>query len=286
MEASGRRYIGHPSRSDVFSIWYVADIHLGNSACSKKRLAEDLERIKDDPHSFWIGGGDFADYISPTDKRWAAGSIDKDLISVKDLGRLGHHMYEQVGEMFAPIKHKCLGLAKGNHETKYMTSKEQSDLHGWLCTSLGVPDLGYSALLDLCFQRDKAHRVPRLFAGHGKIGAVETFRVAIHHGYGSSVTPGGKLNTLIKFMNNVEADIYFMGHVHDQKGQRLVRVAADAPCTKLITRESIGIITGSYLKTYAEGATSYGEEKGYSPTPLGAARVTIRPETRELRGDV
>ena len=87
-------------------------------------------------------------------------------------------------------------------------------------------------------------------------------------------------------MHNVEADIYFMGHVHEQKGQRNVRLGANATCDKLSARESIGVITGSYLKTYSNKCTSYGEVKGYTPTPLGAARVTIRPETREIKGEV
>jgi predicted phosphodiesterase len=288
MEATGKRYIIHPSRSDVFSIWNIADIHLGNKSCSKERVKADIERVRADPYSFWIGGGDFADYISPHDKRWAAGAIDGDIISVSDLGKLGHKMYEEVKKLFDPIKHKCLGLAKGNHESKYMNVKEQSDLHGWLCTALGVPDLHYSALMDLCFLRTAGCKTPTLSSSPAKHNTYTStpFRIALHHGFGSSTTPGGKLNTLIKFMQNVDADIYFMGHVHEQKGQRQVRLTADADCKHIRCKETVGVITGSYLKTYASGTTSYGEEKGYSPTPLGAARVQINPETREVRGDV
>jgi hypothetical protein len=46
------------------------------------------------------------------------------------------------------------------------------------------------------------------------------------------------------------------------------------------------VISGSYLKTYAQGVTSYGEQKGYEPTTLGAAWVAIKPQTRDIWGRV
>jgi hypothetical protein len=48
----------------------------------------------------------------------------------------------------------------------------------------------------------------------------------------------------------------------------------------------VGVISGSYLKTYAQGVTTYGEQKGYEPTSLGAAWVQIHPESRRLEAPV
>ena len=42
MEAAGKRYLLHPSRSDVFTLWAVGDIHLGNPGCDRKRCRRDL----------------------------------------------------------------------------------------------------------------------------------------------------------------------------------------------------------------------------------------------------
>jgi hypothetical protein len=69
-------------------------------------------------------------------------------------------------------------------------------------------------------------------------------------------------------------------------GARLQVLEANADCTKLTNRTKIGVVSGSYLKTYAQGVTSYGEQKGYEPTTLGAAHVQIRPDTREVWGRV
>jgi hypothetical protein len=113
-----------------------------------------------------------------------------------------------------------------------------------------------------------------------------TFRVWCHHGAGAAQTKGGKINRLVSFMRNFDADIFFMGHVHDQMGARIQVLTADNDCTRLRNRQKVGVISGSYLKTYDQGVTSYGEQKGYEPTTLGAAWVAIQPWHREIWGRI
>lgn len=286
MTPAGKCYIQYPSRTDQFKLWNVSDIHLGSACCSKNKLREDMERIRDDPNSFWVGGGDYADYIAPNDKRWSAGEVDAELLPTNKLSNIGIEMYGYLRDLFKPVRHKCLGLAVGNHEVKYMAMNNQAGLHGWLCTELQVPNLGYAAIFDVIFARIKCKRPMLLRAEPQAASSRTSFRVALHHGYGGATTPAGKLNSLISFMRNVEADIYFFGHVHDQKGQRINTLGADEKCTKLVNFEKLGIISGSYLKTYSDHHTSYGEMKGYSPTSLGAAFVGIRPEDRRVWGEV
>jgi hypothetical protein len=175
-----------------------------------------------------------------------------------------------------------------------MRRQQQEDLHGWLCTELGVADLGYSCFMDVIFCRTNQANghAPILMttkpvSRNGKQQYTsEQFRVWCHHGAGAAQTKGGKINRLSSFMRNFDADIFFMGHVHDQMGCRLQVLTADADCTKLRNREKIGVVSGSYLKTYAQGVISYGEQKGYEPTTLGAAHVMIKPSTREVWGRV
>jgi hypothetical protein len=288
MEASGTRYIFHASRSDEFSIWNLSDVHYGNKACALDQFKRDVDVIKKDPFAFWVGGGDYAEYISMRDRRFDADTISDDL-SIADLGKLGAVLTMRVATLLKPIRHKCLGLLFGNHEASYQRAQEQSNLHGWLCTELGVPNLGYTSFFNVSFVRKPRHsKTPELrmdrkdIKGH----SAQRFRVFAHHGAGGATTPGGKLNRLIQYMHAFDADIYMIGHVHDQKGQRLVQITSNDACDKIVARERLGIISGSYLKTYAQGITTYGEEKGYAPVPLGASFVRIKPETREMRGEV
>jgi hypothetical protein len=297
VEAAGKRFIWHGSRKDVFKIVYFSDIHWLAKACAEKEVLRQRDEILNDPFTFWIGGGDYGEFIGFGDAKRFDPDAVSDKVTVSDLARLGKVTYTAIRDIFAPIKHKCLGLIVGNHEKQYMRRQQQEDLHGWLCTELGVADLGYSCFMDVVFQqvrgwdleKDDAQALPILM-GHSiskkNHSGSETFRVWCHHGAGAAQTKGGKINRLVSFMRNFEADIFFMGHVHDQMGARLTPLIADSDCLKIRHRTKLGVISGSYLKTYAQGVTTYGEQKGYEPVTLGAAWVQIHPDTREMWGRV
>jgi hypothetical protein len=296
MEAAGKRFIWHGSRKDIFKISYFSDIHWFAKACAEKEVLKTRDDILNDPFHFWIGGGDYGEFIGFGDAKRFDPDAVADRVKVADLGRLGKKTYEAVRDIFAPIKHKCLGLIVGNHEKQYMRRQQQEDLHGWLCSELGVANLGYSCFMDLVFQQVRGWDVGNKFGALPYLmdhsiskqchAGSETFRVWCHHGAGAAQTKGGKINRLVSFMRNFDADIFFMGHVHDQMGCRLTPLVADSDCLKIRNTTKIGVVSGSYLKTYAQGVISYGEQKGYEPTTLGAAFVQIHPDTREMWGRV
>jgi hypothetical protein len=289
MEAAGKRYILHRSRTDRFRIWNLSDLHWMARGCAENEIRRDIREIASDPFSFWIGGGDFADFIGYRDKRFDPDAI-AEWVPLKKLGDLGRYGMEQVRDLFMPIRSKCLGLLLGNHELRYEQATEQEGLHGWLCTELSAPNLGYCALFDVVFIRTaSAAKEPRLQTeppnGHNETKAA-SFRVFAHHGAGYAQTPGGKLNRLIGFMQAFDADLFFVGHVHDHVARKEPTIGADSACTKLVQRVKLGMVAGSYLKTYSQGSISYGEQRGYRPTSLGAAVATIHPETRDMEAMV
>lgn len=285
MQAAGKRYIYHPSRSDEIKIWNLSDLHVGSAGCAEGLIRRDVEKIRADPNAFWIGGGDYADFIGYRDKRFDPSSM-ADWVKVADLGDIGSASMTRVRDILSPIKHKCLGLLAGNHETKWQLAHEHAGLHAWLCMELETQNLGYCALFDVAFIRTACEQPVIMPATEAKKEHSHAFRIFAHHGAGHATTPGGKLNKLISFMDSFEADIYFLGHVHDQVGRRMVVLGADRKCETITQKERLGVISGSYLRTYSEGVTSYGEMKGYKPVNLGAAYVGIKPQTREVRGEI
>lgn len=286
MQASGKRYVWHGSRSDKFRVWNISDIHWMAKGCAENDLRRDLKEIEHDSFSLWIGGGDYCDFIGYRDKRFDPDAI-AEWVPLKKLGDLGKYGMEQIRKLFYPIRHKCLGLLLGNHEQKYEVATEHELLNSWLCAELEVPYLGYSCMFDLVFCRVPSYRgEPALRSEpHGKCES-HSFRVFAHHGAGYAQTPGGKLNRLVGFMNAFEADLYFCGHVHDRVAQKEPVLGIDKTGTRIVQRERLGVVSGSYLKTYSQGSTTYGEMKGYRPTSLGAAIAEIHPETRSMKGDV
>ena len=298
MIAAGKKFIRHASRKDRFTVTFFSDLHLLAKSCAMKEVIRKRNEIRDDPFALWIGGGDYGEFIGFGDAKRFDPDAVSEKVSVADLARLGKVTYTEARDLFEPIKDKCLGLIVGNHEKQYMRRLQQEDLHGWLCTELGVQDLGYSCFMDLVFQQPRGltrgQGCPKLCGPslHDKslpkknFGRSNTFRVFCHHGAGAAQTKGGKINRLTRFMRNFDADIYFMGHVHDQMGTRIQVLTANEACTELNNQDKIGVISGSYLKTYADNVTSYGEQKGYDPTTMGAAWVTIHPNTREIWGRI
>lgn len=290
MEAGGKRYIIHKSKTDEFTIWNLSDLHLLSASCAEKELKKDIATIAADPHAYWFGGGDYADYIGYDDAKRFDPDCVSDSLTLRDLGMMGKKSVETVRDWLAPIKHKCLGLLLGNHEKQYQKKHQQEDLHSWLCTELGVANLGYSAFVDVVFVRHNQAKKIGLTASRDNAPREQSnsssFRFFLHHGAGYAQTPGGKLNRLIQFMNCFDADVYMVGHVHDKVGRKQPALTADASCSKLCQRIRVGVISGSYLKTYEQGRTSYGEQRGYAPVMIGASWVSIKPETRSIRAEI
>jgi hypothetical protein len=277
MEAAGKRHIVYGSRSDVITIWDLADLHILSRACAENRLRADIQEIANDPFSFWLGTGDNGDYIGLADKRFRASNL-AEWVTVEDLADLGMTGARKIKELLEPIKAKCLGLGLGNHEDSYQIQNNQN-IHGWLCKELGVPNLQYSGLFDVCFHRKSSRNLPKL-VGPFPLRPVSTtaYRIFYHHGAGGAITPGGKLKRLIDAMGYFDADLYFLGHVHGQAYYPMPRVGADATCGKLVEKVSHGVITGAYLKTYEQGCTGYGEVRMYAPSTLGMTGLRVRPD--------
>ncbi|GAG02023.1 unnamed protein product, partial [marine sediment metagenome] len=150
MEAAGKRYLVYSDPNAAFRMWNVADTHLGNKGVAVGRLKADLEIIKDDPYSFWVGGGDYGDYIGIGDKRFDPEAIAEWML-VKDLGKLGAKLSARAIEMFKPIKHKCAGIVQGNHDRMYEIRSDQQGMTEKIAKKLGVRMMGYCAFFDLVF---------------------------------------------------------------------------------------------------------------------------------------
>jgi len=279
MEAAGKRHILYGSMKDEFTIWDLADLHVLSRACAEGRLKSDIEEIRNDPFALWLGTGDNGDYIGPADKRFNAKTFAS-WVKTEDLADIGMTGARRLKELLEPIADKCLGMCYGNHEDAYQ-KKYNQDVHGWLCRELDVPNLQYSALFDLIFHRISTDRpkivdkAPRRKTGR-RPGST-AYRVYCHHGAGGATTPGGKLKKLTDFMERFDADLYFIGHVHGQAYHPMVQIGADRWCKKLVDRVRHGVITGSYLKTYEQGMTTYGEVRAYAPTTLGMTGLKLKP---------
>ena len=268
MVPGGKHIIKNVVWGRQYRIWPLGDFHWGAKGCDEELIDKTIKRIQDDPHSRWIGMGDYWDLISPQDRRFDPAAVSPKHRKAYFEG-MAKSMLRFAVERLMPIRRKCIGLLEGNHEFSYNVRMDHA-MSADLADSLGVPFLGYSCFKDVVFQRGDKELTLRIFA---------------HHGAGAASTIGGKINRLGRFIDSVNADIILMGHVHMPADLPAVILGANADCTKIQAAVKLGVISGTYLKTYKadmSGASSYGERKGYQPTTLGSPCIIFEPGTRRV----
>jgi len=283
MKACGTKIINYCCHSPEITLWNLADLHVGAVACAEGILREDIKEIANDPFALWVGGGDYAEWINvkcphfdtTTVAPWLHHCIGGDITPA---------VQERIIELFWPIRDKCLGLAIGNHERNFMVHGKREGMFDEIAIELGVQNLGYSGIMGLKLCRVAGNKVNGLLVGKcdKRVLSARKYTLCVFHGSGAAQTPGGKINTLDKLMRITDADITFCGHLHDQLGRRQNTITTNRTCSKLESISRIGLMSGSYLKTYSEECTTYGEVRGYLPTCLGAAKVIIKPAINKV----
>lgn len=262
---------------DIFKIYFIGDIHLGNMFCVEKNVLKIVKLIKNDPLAFWISMGDLGEYITPRDKRWDLGVIAPWLRP----DNIASGQRQRINELLGPVKHKCLGMLWGNHE-RDIRKYNFSHIHHDICQDFKTINLGFSCFYNFVFRRGTQEQD---IAGRKKRRSLPTFTIlgAFTHGSGSATTDTSKLKKLLDFMDEHRANIYAYGHTHACKVETRIVLTLDHR-RKIKALNKMGALTGCFFRTYEETEeASYGEQKNYRPTPIGCAVVKIDPSERNYR---
>ena len=248
--------IDYKSRSDTFHLWHLTDFHVGSIACDEKALKATIAEVASDPFAIWTGGGDFCEFINPTDRRFDPAEVAS-WIKVADLADIAKAQCDHVIELLGPIADKCIGSIMGNHGG-YIARIHHRNPHSYICGALGIPDLGADgAFINLRFKRWG--------------GSTRTYRIALLHGWGGGRQPGGKMNKLRDALAAFDADIALLGHVHAR--MRLATTAYTCTKNRVITKKRVAVFGGTYL----DGA-GYAVRAGYPPAEIGGVMISIAPD--------
>ena len=253
--------LGRIPSSTIFRIYPLGDIHAGSVHCAEGHIRRMVKQIQRDPLARWIGMGDYADAITKEDKRFDIGGLSP---WVKP-GNIIESQRRWVTQLFDPIKEQCLAFLTGNHEES-IHRHHQDDLARNIADDLGVPYAGFS-----CFILLKACR--------GAMINRRLVRIHAWHGAGAAQSEGARIMRLMRLVNEVEADICIMGHLHAVSTYETQRLICDGGLIQY--KPVVAAMTGSWLKTYTQGsqtggAISYGEMKGYKPSVIGCPIVNVK----------
>ena len=257
-------------QANRFKLYCFGDIHGGTIHCVEDEARAKVAEIAHEKNTYWVGMGDYAEFITPSDKRFDPSQ--KSLAEWVEQDNIAECQTQWVVDLFKPIKNKCIGLLYGNHEDS-MRRFNHDNVQKNICDRLGVENLGYTALVRLFFRREnssESHIIKCVFS----------------HGSGWAVTKGAKLNKLHRFMNAFDAHIYAIGHMHDILTDTLPYMTCTPQSfeqSKIKAVEKVGAVTGSWFRTYTQGIqASYGERATYPPTTIGCPLFTINPTTGEI----
>lgn len=255
------KIIPYKVSNSTFHLYAIGDIHAGTIHCVEKDVERKVQEIKHDRNAYWVGMGDMAEFITPSDPRWDSGGISE-WVEIDDIG---HSQEKWVIKTLMPIKDKCLGMLFGNHENSIHKHSHQN-VHKHICDGLGVTNLGYSCFIHMNFHRENSME-KHLIKG------------AFTHGTGNAITEGAKINNLMRFMKSFDADLYAYAHIHDYIPKSFTRLGTTDK-GKIKNKVAIGATTGCWFRTYTQGIqASYGEMKIYPPSELCCAMFTINPNT-------
>jgi len=260
------------TRPDVFRIYPFFDSHLGAVESSEDALIRKVKECASyDRLGIALGGGDWLDCITHNDNRFSMNGLAP---WVKKSNIL-RSQSDRAKEIYSIIpKSQWLGIGTGNHEES-IHKYHDDDVIRNICTDMEIPYAGYQTFYILRFKRS------------GKF----THSVTIHswHGSGAAQTEGARLSRLVRLINEFEADIYLMGHLH--------AITTHTPDRLTIRNGRItsirlaAAICGSWLKTYAqpeEGQIidpSWGEQRGFKPSRIGMPIIEITPDNYNTKED-
>lgn len=271
-------WLSQPADAE-YVLYPIGDFQIGNVNVNEKLLEGVIKEIEKKPNAYWIGMGDYGDYINRSDRRFNPRALAP-WISTYDLGDIAAAQLRRLEQLLTPIASKCLALLNGNHEDDNYLHYER-DVYADLVTMIkqkgGFPAehqlaLGYQGYLQLAF-----YQRPDKQAGR-------RFTISLHHGFGGGKRIGSKMNNMELWLWTHDCDVAVFGHTHNSGAIPAGVEYVDAG-HKIRTKCRYGAYSGTFLVDKNLGVDGYEVKKGMLPLPYGGCRIHIRPfhETRPIR---
>lgn len=250
---------------EPIQIMPIGDVQLGSPGVDVARLRKHVQWGVD--HGvFFIGMGDYTDFLSPSNRRYLknAGLYDTASGLIEKWHR--EHM-EEVKEILAPTRGMWMGLHEGHHYFEY---GDGTTCDTELAQFLEAPFLGTCAVTRLRFRRPEG-------------GGVDCL-VWSHHGEGGGQDP---LNRLLKVAPGFpQVDIFVQGHNTqiDARPKDNIWFYGSGANLKMRDRTQMFVATGGFMRGYQQGSRfagraqgSYVEKGMMRPTAIGGPLITVTP---------
>jgi hypothetical protein len=243
------------------------DIHRSSSMCHVEKWRSHLAWAKTKKNAYFIGMGDYDDLASTSERMIL---LDRKLheSTANSLEDMYRHHTEKLAKELEFARGRYIGLIEGNHYGEFSDGTTTTQLLSGL---LATKYLGCSA-----FIRVYLVQMPLNGKKSGKSVHVDIWA---HHGMGAARLVGGSLNRVQQMEEAASADIYLMGHDHKKSVGTKTRLKLKHTSNSLrLSHQKVLIArTGSFLRGYVPGQSSYVADGAMSPTDLGVVKIELTP---------
>uniref|UniRef100_A0A6M3J6G1 Putative DNA repair exonuclease n=1 Tax=viral metagenome TaxID=1070528 RepID=A0A6M3J6G1_9ZZZZ len=220
----------------------ITDVQFGHVSCRMDRMLEYRDWILAKPNRYMLWTGDMID-------AWAAWSPGRPFEQLFDpLSQV-----VRFAEAWAPARHRVLGFVGGNHERRAIPGF--GDLGSMLAMVLKLPYSAGRQLIDLYY------------------GDHQPFQITLWHGRGGARTKGTVAQTLDRFMQQGDSQLYLMGHLHQPLIMPAWKEVRDTRQREVRLKKCVGAVGSSFLRTWG----TYGEVAGYHANDVLMPRAILEP---------
>lgn len=250
----------------------LSDLHWDNPHCNRELLKLHLDYCLEHDIPVFINGDLFCLMQGKGDRR----GNKSDVRPEHAFNNYFDSIVKTAVDWFTPYAHIIKLIGYGNHETSIIKHQETDiiarfvDLLNYKCNS-NVLTGGYGGWIWFNFNYNNMIKSVKMKYFHGSGG-------------GGAVTKGA-IN-LTRALAMYEADIYTMGHIHENAARtdaKEIMYLKKGIC-EVRHKYIHSLITGTYKEEYGDGSNGFHIEKGRPIKILGGRILTLDFERKKVNG--
>jgi len=245
----------------------LSDIHFDNPHCNRELLKKHLDQALERDAAICVFGDFFCCMMGSFDPRKSRGP---DAVRPEDdFPNYFDRIVNNAAKWWKPYAKNLVVVCPGNHETAIL-KRQEIDLVDRLCCRLresgGITAAGgYGNFIRVYLRNDGTRASNTIYS---------------HHGYGAGGAWSRQTTAFLKYLEQVESDIYIAGHIHKKECFPVERAYLSTN-NKVLTKPLHFIRCGTYKNEFKDGAGGWSVEKGIGPRPLGGYWLEFTFHRRE-----
>jgi predicted phosphodiesterase len=245
-----------PDRKDI-KIYPISDVHLGAAEHLTREWELFCQRVKNEPNSYIILGGDLIN----NGTRTSVTNIFEETMRPREQKKI-------MVKMLEPLRDKILCAVSGNHERR--NRDVDNDITYDIMCKL---DLEWLYRENIAFVKIQIGKL------NGDGARNPTYTLVVTHGSGGGILTGGAVNRNERFGYVLDgADALIVGHTHKPFVTQPSKIKID-PYHNKVSIQPFKVVSMTSWMTYG----GYAAQKMLLPTSHAPQIITLRGNRKEIR---